>query len=48
MKLEQKNNSRAKRDDAWFATVQKRYDWTNQYCWFHVMKIPSFKVKFLF
>lgn len=30
-----------KRDDAWFATVQTRYDWTNQYCWFHVMEHQS-------
>jgi hypothetical protein len=30
-----------KRDDAWFAEVQKRYDWTNQYCWFHVMEHQS-------
>ncbi|WP_433765007.1 DinB family protein [Flavobacterium ginsenosidimutans] len=30
-----------KRDDAWFAEVQTRYDWTNQYCWFHVMEHQS-------
>lgn len=30
-----------KRDDAWFAEVQQRYDWTNQYCWFHVMEHQS-------
>jgi len=30
-----------KRDDAWFAEVQKSYDWTNQYCWFHVMEHQS-------
>lgn len=30
-----------KRDDAWFAKVQTRYDWTNQYCWFHVMEHQS-------
>lgn len=30
-----------KRDDAWFAQVQSRYDWTNQYCWFHVMEHQS-------
>ncbi|WP_240723430.1 DinB family protein [Flavobacterium sp. GT3P67] len=30
-----------KRDDAWFAEVQKRYDWTNHYCWFHVMEHQS-------
>ncbi|MFV8368703.1 DinB family protein [Flavobacterium sp. LB2R40] len=30
-----------KRDDAWFAKVQPRYDWTNQYCWFHVMEHQS-------
>ncbi|MEO8237397.1 MAG: DUF664 domain-containing protein [Flavobacterium sp.] len=30
-----------KRDDAWFAEVQKRYDWSNQYCWFHVMEHQS-------
>jgi hypothetical protein len=30
-----------KRDDAWFAEVQKEYDWTNQYCWFHVMEHQS-------
>ena len=30
-----------KRDDAWFATVQTRYDWSNQYCWFHVMEHQS-------
>lgn len=30
-----------KRDDAWFAEVQKQYDWTNQYCWFHVMEHQS-------
>ena len=30
-----------KRDDAWFAEVQKEYDWSNQYCWFHVMEHQS-------
>lgn len=30
-----------KRNDAWFAEVQKSYDWTNQYCWFHVMEHQS-------
>lgn len=30
-----------KRDDAWFAEVQTRYDWTNHYCWFHVMEHQS-------
>ena len=30
-----------KRDDNWFAEVQKSYDWTNQYCWFHVMEHQS-------
>ncbi|MCD0469989.1 DinB family protein [Flavobacterium sp. JAS] len=30
-----------KRDDAWFAEVQTRYDMTNQYCWFHVMEHQS-------
>ncbi|RKR10377.1 uncharacterized protein DUF664 [Flavobacterium sp. 90] len=30
-----------KRDDAWFVEVQTRYDWTNQYCWFHVMEHQS-------
>lgn len=30
-----------KRDDAWFAEIQQRYDWTNQYCWFHVMEHQS-------
>lgn len=30
-----------KRDDSWFAEVQTRYDWTNQYCWFHVMEHQS-------
>ena len=30
-----------KRDDGWFAEEQKRYGWTNQYCWFHVMEHQS-------
>lgn len=30
-----------KRDDAWFAQVQLKYDMTNQYCWFHVMEHQS-------
>jgi hypothetical protein len=30
-----------KRDDVWFAEVQKRYGWSNQYCWFHVMEHQS-------
>lgn len=30
-----------KRDDAWFAEVQKKYDISNQYCWFHVMEHQS-------
>lgn len=30
-----------KRDDAWFAEVQLKYDMTNQYCWFHVMEHQS-------
>lgn len=30
-----------KRDDAWFAEVHQGYDWTNQYCWFHVMEHQS-------
>ncbi|MBF4467552.1 DinB family protein [Flavobacterium sp. LC2016-12] len=30
-----------KRNDAWFAEVQKSYDWTNQYCWFHIMEHQS-------
>ncbi len=30
-----------KRDDAWFAEEQKRYGWSNQYCWFHVMEHQS-------
>jgi uncharacterized damage-inducible protein DinB len=30
-----------KRDDAWFAEVQKKYDMSNQYCWFHVMEHQS-------
>ncbi|MBP4138002.1 DinB family protein [Flavobacterium geliluteum] len=30
-----------KRDDNWFVEVQKSYDWTNQYCWFHVMEHQS-------
>jgi uncharacterized damage-inducible protein DinB len=30
-----------KRDDAWFVQVQKKYDMSNQYCWFHVMEHQS-------
>ncbi|WP_431243412.1 hypothetical protein ACQ9BO_01775 [Flavobacterium sp. P21] len=30
-----------KRDDAWFATIQMKYDISNQYCWFHVMEHQS-------
>lgn len=30
-----------KRDDAWFAEVQMKYDISNQYCWFHVMEHQS-------
>jgi hypothetical protein len=30
-----------KRDDAWFEEVQTRYDWSNHYCWFHVMEHQS-------
>lgn len=30
-----------KRDDAWFAQVQMKYDISNQYCWFHVMEHQS-------
>lgn len=30
-----------KRDDAWFAEVQKKYEISNQYCWFHVMEHQS-------
>lgn len=30
-----------KRDDAWFAEVQTKYDMSNQYCWFHVMEHQS-------
>jgi len=30
-----------KRDDAWFAEVQQKYDMSNQYCWFHVMEHQS-------
>ncbi len=30
-----------KRDDAWFEEVQQRYDWSNHYCWFHVMEHQS-------
>lgn len=30
-----------KRDDNWFSEVQQSYDWTNQYCWFHVMEHQS-------
>ncbi|WP_413999835.1 DinB family protein [Flavobacterium sp. W1B] len=29
------------RDDAWFEEVQTGYDWTNHYCWFHVMEHQS-------
>ncbi|MDQ6471220.1 DUF664 domain-containing protein [Flavobacterium sp. LHD-80] len=30
-----------KRDDEWFATIQMKYDISNQYCWFHVMEHQS-------
>jgi hypothetical protein len=30
-----------KRDDVWFEEVQTRYDWSNHYCWFHVMEHQS-------
>ncbi len=30
-----------KRDDTWFKEVQLTYNWTNQYCWFHVMEHQS-------
>ncbi|WP_264553007.1 DinB family protein [Flavobacterium sp. N2038] len=30
-----------KRDDAWFAEIQMKYDISNQYCWFHVMEHQS-------
>jgi hypothetical protein len=30
-----------KRDDAWFAQIQMKYDISNQYCWFHVMEHQS-------
>ena len=30
-----------KKDDAWFAEVQKKYGISNQYCWFHVMEHQS-------
>jgi len=30
-----------KRDDKWFEEVQMTYNWTNQYCWFHVMEHQS-------
>lgn len=30
-----------KKDDAWFAEVQNKYDMSNQYCWFHVMEHQS-------
>lgn len=30
-----------KKDDVWFKEVQRSYNWTNQYCWFHVMEHQS-------
>lgn len=30
-----------KRDDAWFAEVNTKYETSNQYCWFHVMEHQS-------
>jgi len=30
-----------KRDDAWLQEVQKKYDYNNFYCWFHVMEHQS-------
>ncbi len=30
-----------KRDDAWLQEVQKKYDYNNYFCWFHVMEHQS-------
>lgn len=30
-----------KRDDAWLQEIQKKYDYNNYYCWFHVMEHQS-------
>jgi len=30
-----------KRDDAWFKEIQPAYQWSNNYCWFHVMEHQS-------